>query len=209
MASNPAPGELEQVRAFVNTWDAETDEETLATPDALARWLRERGLLDGEGRGGPDGERSREATGLERGGADGAATDEQLALAIDVREALRAVLLHHDGLELDPDAGPTLAEAARRVGLAVGFDEHATARIVGPGAGVDGALARLLGIVARAQQEGTWERLKVCPADDCQWAFYDRSRNRSAVWCDMRECGNRAKVRSYRERRRTPARGSA
>ena len=55
--------------------------------------------------------------------------------------------------------------------------------------------------MARARADGTWDRLKVCLADDCQWAYYDRSRNRSSVWCDMRVCGNRAKVRSYRERR--------
>ncbi len=54
--------------------------------------------------------------------------------------------------------------------------------------------------IADAQAAGTWERLKSCPADDCRWAFYDRSRNRSAVWCNMAVCGNRAKVRSYRER---------
>jgi len=33
-------------------------------------------------------------------------------------------------------------------------------------------------------------------------AFYDASRNCSAVWCDMRVCGNRAKVRGFRERTR-------
>ena len=66
--------------------------------------------------------------------------------------------------------------------------------------GVDGALGRLLGIVAEAQKEGTWSRLKACPWDTCRWAFYDHSRNRSGVWCNMAVCGNRAKVRSYRER---------
>jgi len=48
--------------------------------------------------------------------------------------------------------------------------------------------------------DGTWERLKVCLADDCQWAYYDRSRNRSSVWCDMQVCGNRQKVRAFRAR---------
>jgi predicted RNA-binding Zn ribbon-like protein len=48
-------------------------------------------------------------------------------------------------------------------------------------------------------------RLKVCPADDCQAAFYDKSRNHSAIWCDMAVCGNRAKVREYRERNTRPA----
>ena len=52
-----------------------------------------------------------------------------------------------------------------------------------------------------ADRRGEWTRLKICPADDCQWAFYDRSRNRSATWCDMKVCGNRHKVREYRERR--------
>jgi predicted RNA-binding Zn ribbon-like protein len=187
MASNPAPGELELVRGFVNTWDAEYDEEALSDPAALAGWLEEQGLLDGPA----------------------AATADDLRQAVAMREALRAVLMHHDGLPLDPDAGPTLAAVARRVGLAVEFDGHATARLAGSSGGVSGALAELLAIVARAQQEGTWERLKVCPADDCQWAFYDKSRNRSAVWCDMRSCGNRAKVRSYRERRRAPGGATA
>jgi predicted RNA-binding Zn ribbon-like protein len=179
-SANPAPGELELVRAFVNTWDAEDGTETLDSPEALVGWLREQRLLD----------RPAHATG------------EQRDQAVELRESLRAILLHHDGLELDPGAGPVLDAAARRAGLAVVYDEHAGARVEPLAAGVDGALGRLLKIVADAQREGTWERLKVCPADDCQWAFYDRSRNRSAVWCDMRSCGNRAKVRSYRERRR-------
>ena len=42
--------------------------------------------------------------------------------------------------------------------------------------------------------------VKACPADDCRWAFYDRSRNRSGTWCDMSDCGNRAKARAYRKR---------
>ena len=52
-----------------------------------------------------------------------------------------------------------------------------------------------------AMLTGAWRRLKACPADDCQWAFYDRSRNRSRTWCKMDVCGNRSKVRTFRERR--------
>lgn len=39
-------------------------------------------------------------------------------------------------------------------------------------------------------------------ADDrgCGWLFLDMSRNRSRRWCDMKDCGNRAKVRRYRQR---------
>jgi predicted RNA-binding Zn ribbon-like protein len=49
----------------------------------------------------------------------------------------------------------------------------------------------------------TWDRLKACRLDDCQWVFYDHSKNRSRTWCSMRVCGNRAKARAYRERRRS------
>jgi predicted RNA-binding Zn ribbon-like protein len=62
-------------------------------------------------------------------------------------------------------------------------------------------VARLLAVIARADAEGSWERMKICPADDCLWAFYDFSRNHSRTWCDMSVCGNRAKARTYRERR--------
>jgi predicted RNA-binding Zn ribbon-like protein len=31
----------------------------------------------------------------------------------------------------------------------------------------------------------------------CGWLFWDRSRNRSRCWCDMKDCGNRAKVRRF------------
>jgi predicted RNA-binding Zn ribbon-like protein len=44
--------------------------------------------------------------------------------------------------------------------------------------------------------------LKVCANSECQWAFYDRSRNQQGNWCDMAVCGNRLKNRQLRARRR-------
>jgi predicted RNA-binding Zn ribbon-like protein len=179
MASHqPAPADLEVVRRFVNTWDRTRDHEELGTPEDLRAWLAERGLLGGGDAVGPADHRH----------------------AIEVREALRTALVANAGREPDPAAGAALEAAARRARLSVGFDQHGHARTEPLARGVDGALGRLLAIVAAAQEEGTWPRLKACLADDCRWAYYDRSRNRSAVWCDMRVCGNRRKVRSYRER---------
>lgn len=66
---------------------------------------------------------------------------------------------------------------------------------------VDGALAALVGIVYTAIADGTWQRLKACRRDVCGWLFFDRSRNRSARWCQMAVCGNRTKTRAYRARR--------
>jgi len=58
--------------------------------------------------------------------------------------------------------------------------------------------ARVLLAVRAAQARGSWTRLKLCAG--CGSAFVDGSRNRSAVWCSMATCGNRAKVRAYRAR---------
>ena len=52
-----------------------------------------------------------------------------------------------------------------------------------------------------------WSKsVKACQADDCHWAFYDSSRNRSGRWCDMAVCGNREKVRAYRSKRSASSR---
>ena len=46
------------------------------------------------------------------------------------------------------------------------------------------------------------ERIGICEGDGCGWLFYDRSRNHSRKWCDMGDCGNRAKARRYYKRKR-------
>jgi predicted RNA-binding Zn ribbon-like protein len=50
-------------------------------------------------------------------------------------------------------------------------------------------------------------RLRQCGGEECGWMFLDTSRNRSRQWCDMKDCGNRAKVRRFRKRQqRSPTR---
>jgi predicted RNA-binding Zn ribbon-like protein len=66
--------------------------------------------------------------------------------------------------------------------------------------GGEGGLEQVLGAVARLAVRGELSRVKICPADDCRWAFYDTSRNSSRQWCSMAVCGNRAKARAYRAR---------
>jgi predicted RNA-binding Zn ribbon-like protein len=48
------------------------------------------------------------------------------------------------------------------------------------------------------------KRLKICADGNCGWLFFDMSRNRSRRWCDMKDCGNRAKARSYYRRQSSP-----
>lgn len=45
-------------------------------------------------------------------------------------------------------------------------------------------------------------RVKECAKPNCNWLFYDVSKNRSRRWCEMKECGNRAKARRHYERHR-------
>jgi predicted RNA-binding Zn ribbon-like protein len=172
-----APGELEQVRAFVNTADLEQGEEALETPGALSAWLADHDLLEGPTR----------------------ATRADLRAALEVREALRELLLAHADGAPTAKASATLDAAARRAHLGVRFDADG-GHLAPAAGGVPGAIGRLLAMVQRAMAAGTWDRLKACRQDTCRWAFYDNTKNRSGVWCNMGACGNRAKARAYRER---------
>lgn len=176
------------LRDFVNTLDIDESTEALVDPTALVRWLADHHLLDG----------SESPLSVEADSTD-------LALARDLREALRAEFLaHHDSPD-DHHAVPlALQETTARLTLRVDFQDGQP-RLQPVDAGVRGALARLVAAAVTAQWDGSWARLKVCPADDCQWAFYDTSKNRSRTWCSMRVCGNRTKTRTYRRRHRTPS----
>jgi predicted RNA-binding Zn ribbon-like protein len=179
MASEAAPDQLELVREFVNTHELDPEVESIPTPEALTGWLREHGLLD---------------AGVEL-------DDDDLRRAHELRDALLRLLLANNGASLDPAAVAVVNAALHEAPLAVRFGEGGEPELAIEASGLDGAVARLGAIVYEAKVDGTWPRLKACAADDCRWAFYDRSRNRSGTWCSMGVCGNRAKVRAYRERR--------
>jgi predicted RNA-binding Zn ribbon-like protein len=123
-----------------------------------------------------------------------------------VREGLRAVLRGNNGLPLDEQAVERLDRAVGRAAVRVRFAPGRDPELVTDASGVDGAIARLMAIVAAAVEHGDWERLKACPREDCEWAFFDKSKNRSGRWCSMDSCGNIEKARAFRERRRAPRR---
>jgi predicted RNA-binding Zn ribbon-like protein len=64
---------------------------------------------------------------------------------------------------------------------------------------------RMLWPVARSAAEllTSEDRRKIrqCGGHECGWLFLDTSRNHGRQWCDMKICGNRAKLRRFRERR--------
>lgn len=49
------------------------------------------------------------------------------------------------------------------------------------------------------------EHVRICLGDNCGWLFIDTSKNHSRCWCDMRDCGNRAKIRRHRMKNRAGA----
>jgi predicted RNA-binding Zn ribbon-like protein len=177
----PAPGSLRLVQEFVNTRDVESGDDRLASPEGLAAWLDEQSL---PGAGGPI-----------------AAAD--VASATQLREALRALLRANSGAAPDPAATALVNEASERAPLRLHVDPDGGAHLEGAAAGrpgIDPALARILAAAYTGMAEGGWARLKVCADEECEWSFYDRSRNHSGQWCDMAVCGGRHKVRAYRAR---------
>jgi predicted RNA-binding Zn ribbon-like protein len=176
-----APGRLAAVQAFVNTLDLEQATDEIGSPSALDAWLRAAHLT------GPGGCTSGPG---------------ELALAVELREALRGVLRSHVPHSPAPQGAPAarLAEISSALQARISADADGSVRIIAGDYGARAALAELLLIAAEARTLGTWSRLKVCSADDCQWAFYDRSPTRSGCWCSMQICGSRAKSRAYRSR---------
>jgi predicted RNA-binding Zn ribbon-like protein len=176
-----APDDLGLVRSFVNTLEwfgTERGVEELDSPRALSAWLRDHGFA-----------------------VEDEPSPEDLASALEFREAVRALLLANNGAELAGEAIAVLRAAAEDGPIRVYLDDAGGAREGPLGSGIAALFAAVLAAIARAQAIGSWERLKACAADDCQWAFYDTSRNRSRTWCSMEVCGNRAKTRAYRARR--------
>ena len=70
------------------------------------------------------------------------------------------------------------------------------------GDAVDDALARIAEPIVRALGTGHEDRIRICANETCQWLFFDESRTGQRRWCDMKTCGNRAKARRHRERRK-------
>jgi hypothetical protein len=178
----PAPGDLELVRGFLSLHDHVhgTRDSLPPSSETIAWWLRERGLLT----------------------VDATPAPQDLRWAAGVLEALRSRV--HENMGQPPDAGSieALDRAAQETELSVDFGGKA---LRPEAVGVRGAIGRILAIAFLAQLDGSWSRFKECLSATCRAVFWDRSKNRSGRWCTMKDCGNRAKVRAYRERERTTA----
>ncbi|PRY04532.1 CGNR zinc finger domain-containing protein [Paraburkholderia sp. BL25I1N1] len=174
-----APGELEVVRKFINTWSIPNDTrlETDALPELTRMQNRWSEAFPGKARSRTD-----TLTELQR-------------LRSDLRRACQGTA---DG---DRILNAWFRDAA--LVLRSRIDEGATRLTVEPRG--TGFADYIVATVANAIASGEWSRLKTCPG--CQWAFFDHTRNGGKRWCGMtkggpdgRACGTIAKVAAYRAR---------
>ncbi len=154
--------------------------ETLHAPADLARWAR--------------ASRLREAGAVPSLIVDASA----FADAVDLREVVwRTANAIADGHAVNRRDAAHLSRWAAVPDIAPGLSPTGPtwARPV-TGAQLVSTLARdAIDVLVRRHQ-----LLRRCAADDCQLLFLDTSRPGTRRWCAMARCGNRTKVRQFRER---------
>jgi predicted RNA-binding Zn ribbon-like protein len=67
---------------------------------------------------------------------------------------------------------------------------------------LDGMLGPIVRSAAELLMSEKLDRVTECAGDACNWLFIDTSKNHSRRWCDMRDCGNRAKAKRHYARGR-------
>jgi len=97
---------------------------------------------------------------------------------------------------------PVSARVTGSVSASFALSDTGTVRLDPSGSGWRWLASALWGEVLLSQRDDTWRRLKQCHNHHCQTAFYDRSKNNSGVWHDVKTCGNAANLRASRARRR-------
>ncbi|MBL3702632.1 hypothetical protein GI582_07995 [Sulfitobacter sp. BDSS02] len=174
-----APGDLGLVHAFLNTWDMVGPRERFDTPERMQSWFAGRSLI------GPTVEISRAEFDHVRGLRDG------------LRQILAAA---SEGRTPDRKQLWDLDHATGTAPLLVQFSPDGVPALLSSAPGLNGAVGRMLATIVAASIDGSWSRMKICRNPDCQRAYYDRSKNRSAVWCSTEKCGNRLNARAFRAR---------
>lgn len=178
MSAGLAPDGLALIQAFVNSVELPDGEDELGSPQSAVAWLLARGV---------------ETDSIEA---------RELQCLVEARELVRELLEGHTGENVGSEVLVRLQQVLGDAALVPVLSSAGASLTPTQPRGVDGFFANVSAAIVEASFKGTWHRLKVCRADTCRWAFYDRSKNGRGHWCSMRVCGSREKARTYRARRR-------
>jgi predicted RNA-binding Zn ribbon-like protein len=130
---------------------------------------------------------------------------EGLADLRSFRDDMQAlVALGSDGSKDTGAAVPVLHTATASLQLG----EDGLVRLEPRGTGWRRLASLVIASAFEGQRADNRRRLKICRNPRCKVAFFDRSRNNSGVWHDVRTCGNAANLRAYRARQRAAGNAS-
>lgn len=155
--------------------------ELLNSPEDVSRWLVAAGMAD----------------------ARPAATDKDLATAHRLREAIYTLANSLHGLPGDAAAArDTLNGIAAEPAAVPVLQADGGVRLVGTAANLLATLARDAVHMFGGDEAG---RIRQCRSPTCTLYFVDDSRKGDRRWCSMSACGNKAKIQTFRARRRREA----
>jgi len=177
----PGLGDEELVVAVANTAHGERDE--LADAGSVRAWWRALGAA----------------------APTSGSAEESVATLRALRGLIRGLALRNNGIE------PDLSGTSALDGLALRLDLRGapSLRAEEPGDLARDISAATVAALLRATARPGWSRVKACRGEDCRWVYIDGSRNTSRRWCAMANCGNRAKMATFRDRHRTPSHSPA
>ena len=165
---------------FVGTlkWRQSARQELLTDPELLSDWAVQAGMLDA--------------------GID--VSDDDFAAAIALREAIyRTVIARLEHGRPKPADVDLLNDYGSHPPLAPRLERTGTVRR-------EGTAAQLLASLAADHLDllagDDIDRVKGCAHEGCTRLYVDSSRAGNRHWCGMATCGNKAKVRAFRERQR-------
>ncbi len=129
-----------------------------------------------------------------------------LQQAVAIREAIYRIFkaVAQDAMPGEDDLvslSAVMAEAqshARIVAKADGFEWD----LAGNGSDLDRILWPVVRSATDILTSEELDAVRVCASGDCNWLFFDTSKNHSRRWCDMKSCGNRAKARRHYDRKK-------
>ncbi len=187
---------------FVNTLDdrpSDEPKELLAQYADLVRFAEDTGILT-----------SRQADHLAQR-ADARPDDAQQTLrsAIELREAMYGIFWAlANRRKVPPPALETLNKFVREAGshsvlvqtnghFVLQFDDHGN-----PEPAFDAILWPIVQSAADLLVSDQLPFVRTCSSKTCQWLFVDTSKSHRRRWCNMRLCGNRAKVRRFYARQK-------